>query len=748
MRAAVFLLVFATTAFAQWPEEEPTPPIDPKIDFRVSVVGKRNEFHIGEIIPIELSFSSRLRRHFQVNQASYDRSGRMDYERFTVTPAEGAVDPLAEYFAAGPHIGGGYTPVEFLKEKPWTIQLQLNEWVRFTKAGEYKLRVETSRIDMVDSSKPHGKARVRAESNEVTLKILPRDSEWEKRTYDQAVATLNDPSSDKKDKSGYSPASRALEILRFLGTPDATRELANQLRDEDPRRGTFDCYIGLITSPERELARQALEEALADPGRPIVDTLLDALVWLETNGKENDAGSAAGKMRVLEKAVDALTHKSGEPLRLSLYPVFARILPRRDEQLLASDIVEKLVNQLLDAWDELPARQQTDLLESAWDRIKRPAVRPILERSARSEQTDLAGIAIRRWFDLDPGSARAVIIAEISRPKPRFGVRRLGILPDKMLPEVEQPLIEHLRGEGDSESGANIASLIARYAGVAILPRVLEILDAKIGRCGCEIQAALLAYVLRVNPEAARPRIEKASVARRENDSGCYRDLLRDIAAIHYDPLLESIGLRVLDDPDEEVAGKAASLLADHGSAAAEFALWRRYEKWCKRWVGRELQVNLQAVAAQRLNESGRDEVSVGRSFARAIAEGDGWLTDEAKLQRLKTMSKVPTIQSDIDRSLEQWHRSPLALAIISCGPKSSAQSDVADFDRFWAKVAHYTFYAFDELKAKLSQFPRGTKFELSPPWDKMDQACIDDLRAFLASHEFSVTDAKKDDGS
>jgi hypothetical protein len=749
MKVALFLLVFATTALAQLPEETPTPPIDPKVNFNVSIIGTRREFHIGEIIPLKLAYSSRAKKRYQLNDANYDRSGRMEYERFIVTPSDGAVDPLAEYFATGLHVGGGMQGAVFLKPKPWTIDLDLNEWVRFTKGGEYKLRVAARRVEIVDSSRPRGTVPVTALSNEVTLRILPRDPEWEKRTYYQAVATLKNPSSDKRDKTWKSPALRALETLRFLGTPDATRELANQLRADDPRRGDFDCYIGLVTSPERKVARQALEEALADPERPISDTLLDALIWLESHGEKRDPNSAEGERKVLEKALDALAHKRGEFLRVSLYSLLYRNWVRGEEDLLNRDIVEKLVSQLLETWDQLPVRQQTDLLEGVWQTIKTPAILPVLKRAAQDKEADLAGIAIRRWFELDPDGARSAIISEISRPKPRLGVRRLGILPDQTLPEVEQPLVDHLRGEEDSESGANIAALIARYAGAAILPQVLKTLDAQIGKCRGDVQAPLLAYILRVDPESARPRIEKAVVAGRKNVIGWNRDVLRDIAVIHYDPLLETIAVRALDDPDDEVAGNAAALLGGYGSAATESALWRRYEKWCKRWAGRELQVNLQSVDALRLDEGGRDDVSIGRSFVRAIAEGDGWLADEARLQRLKAMSKVPTIQADIDRYLEQWHRSLLTLMISSCGPTSSAQTpDVADINRFSARVAQYGLDSRDELMEKLSQFPRGTKFEFWRPSDKADQACIDDLRAFIASHEFSVTDGKVDEGN
>lgn len=746
MKGAVFLLAFVTTALAQLPEETPTPPIDPKVNFNVSIIGNRREFHIGEIIPLKLAFSSRAKKRYQLNDANYDRSGRMEYERFIVTPSDGAVDPLAEYFASGPHLGGGMQGSVFLKPKPWTIDLDLNEWVRFTKAGEYKLRVAARRVEIIDSSKPNGTAPVTALSNEVTLKILPRDLEWEKRTYDQAVATLKDPSSDKRDKTWKSPALRALETLRFLETRDAARELANQLRAEDPRGGDFDCYIGLITSPEREVARQALEEALADPERPISDTLLDALIWLESHGEKRDPNSAEGERKVLEKAMDALAHKRGEFLRVSLYSLLYRNWVRGEEDLLNRDIVEKLVSQLLETWDQLPVQQQTDLLEGVWQRIKTPAILPVLKRAAQDEEADLAGIAIRRWFELDPDGARSAIISEISRPKPRLGVRRLGILPEQTLPAVDRLLVEHLRGDQDFDTASNLASLIGRYGSREILPQVLQKLDANIGKWNCAVQNPLLAYVLRFDPESARPRLEKAIVTR-DKENMCDGSFFSEIAAIHYDPLLEELAIRALDNTDDTFVSGAAGFLAGFGSSATEAALWKRYEKWCKRWAGREAQINLEAVSAHIMQERRTENLSVGESLGRAIAEGQGWLTDEAKLQRLKAMSKVPTIQADIDRYLEHWHRSVLTLMISSCGPTSSAQpSDVADFNRFSAQVAHYRLDSRDELKEKLSQFPLGTKFELSRPWDKTDQTCIDDLRAFLTSHEFSVTDAKIDE--
>jgi hypothetical protein len=180
MKGAVLVVLLATTAVAQ--PREPAPPIDPKVRLQLSLVSKGNEFHMGKKIPVKLAFSSQVKDRYQLNEAQYDRSGRMDYEHFIVTPADGAVDPLANY---EPRMGGGLTGFVFLKQKPWTIQLNLNEWVRFTKPGEFKLRVSSNRVEVVDASSPHGTSPVTAMSDEIMLKILPRDRDWEKRVYDE-----------------------------------------------------------------------------------------------------------------------------------------------------------------------------------------------------------------------------------------------------------------------------------------------------------------------------------------------------------------------------------------------------------------------------------------------------------------------------------------------------------------------------------------------------------------------------------
>ena len=85
---------------------------------------------------------------------------------------------------------------------------------------------------------------------------------------------------------------------------------------------------------------------------------------------------------------------------------------------------------------------------------------PILKRHAQSyhgfpemresnayESLEISASALRHWYELDPDGARPAIITEISRPRPRFGARLLGILPHETLPEVDFTPAEQLHRE-------------------------------------------------------------------------------------------------------------------------------------------------------------------------------------------------------------------------------------------------------------------------------------------------------------
>jgi hypothetical protein len=74
------------------------PGTSSEVNLHVTIKGGNREFRLGEVIPLELSFVSRIPKQYQINMAAYDRSGRMSYEQFVVKPDGGWRDPLRSYF--------------------------------------------------------------------------------------------------------------------------------------------------------------------------------------------------------------------------------------------------------------------------------------------------------------------------------------------------------------------------------------------------------------------------------------------------------------------------------------------------------------------------------------------------------------------------------------------------------------------------------------------------------------------------
>src|SRR5205807_1914145 len=136
-----------------------------------------------------------------------------------------------------------------------------------------------------------------------------------------------------------------------------------------------------------------------------------------------------------------------------------------------------------------------------------------------------------------------------------------------------------------------------------------------------------LAWLVRVNPEAARTRVEAAMAARGPKYTACNQSLLMEAGKLHPDPVLEEIALRSLDDEDPQVAGNAAAYLGKYGSAEAEPKLWEHLVRWNEKWRGREADLRLTPGA----DMGNFWQSALGMNLMMAIAGGQAWLTDSSK---------------------------------------------------------------------------------------------------------------------
>jgi len=331
----------------------------------------------------------------------------------------------------------------------------------------------------------------------------------------------------------------------------------------------------------------------------------------------------------------------------------------------------------------------------------------------------VSAAAFERWYEMAPVEARTAAIAEMMRPRPRFGAEDLGMVGDEPLPAVDHTLVEHLAQLQNFDAARNIASLIQRFATPAVESDVVQILDRDVGK-SCAIQAPLLAYLLKADPAAARPRLDTA-IAARTPGAGCYTSLLEDVGKLWHDPLLQEMAMKALDDPDPQVVSSAAAYLQKWGSTEAENGLWERFVRWSTQWKDRADELRYAFITGS--DQSSVYQIGAGQRLLSALAEGHGWLMDQTKLRRLIELAAGPAQRRQAEEYLRRWEQKPWTINFIPTNPPM-------------IHIVQYMESSIESAKTKLSQFPSGTRFR----WFRNTRASDLENRAFGELSAFAAT--------
>lgn len=690
------------------------------ITFTLHLKDGKTQFRQGEIIGLELSFTSSRPGRYHLNSRAYDRSGRLDMDDFQLSPPDGLVDPLDDYFNAdgigGGFIGGGLYTTPELTTKPYIVNADLNEWFRFDRPGKYRLYVVSPRVGA-------GRTDVNAAprettSNIVEFEILPAERAWAKQRLAEIVRALDAPGKEEARR-------QSCRELRFLGTADAARELVRRFQGRD-NVCDFEYNFGLIGSPQRTLVVAEMERQLGAPGFPVSASFLHTLARL-AYVQQNlpplppyPTGNEA-QMKVWQKTYAARRALFDEVLKRYVErltaAVFAKDRTARATSLdtllsfqsapqpHATDAQAKtLAAALAGIFTDLPPDSQYMFLAYRWRQIAAPDLLPVLRRIYRQPpKTDEAirSAALRRIYELAPDEGRRLILAEIRHPHEEVGIDVLGLLPDETLPEVESLISEklaHLKNLGrDSYSVAELydsylfSDLIARYASAAVLPEVRAAFADQIGHLPCRTQTPLLAYFLRVAPAYGAEMVERALNTR--TDTKCYESELSNLSAAG--AVLEKIASAHLADADTVVAAQAAATLGQNGTADTESLLWTRLEQWHEQWAGRAK--DLRALAEK---DQMTAQTQLETALVHALGTGWGWLADTEKLNRLQQLCVTQQCRQEIENLRHQQN--------TDIGISFNSDDEIAD-----ASIAQYHTTSLARLKDKLAQFPAGTTFTM-----------------------------------
>jgi len=230
-------------------------------------------------------------------------------------------------------------------------------------------------------------------------------------------------------------------------------------------------------------------------------------------------------------------------------------------------------------FDRLSEETQAALLDTDWDHLRSPLMRPVVRSNAGAGN----GQALVRWLELDPTAATAFMRQEVVRPEPRFSSLYLR-LPVESLPEQEQQIAENFVTLSTPEELIHAATLLHRYTTRATLPTVLPFIDQHLTQWPCNLQIPVLAYLLKVSPDEARTRVEQV-LKKLSAPYYCPRgEFFPSLGFMEASPVLDVLAAKQVEDATPHAAD-AAAYLGRFGGAAMKHVVWEQLSRWHKKYV-------------------------------------------------------------------------------------------------------------------------------------------------------------------
>jgi hypothetical protein len=723
----LFPVVAQLSAAAPAPSKATPPVTAAPVTLALRLTDQRRQFRPGEVIPIELEFSSATPKRFAVDGATYDRSGRLTIDEFVIDRIDDVSDPMLDYFGSiGGSIGGGMRGIGVLGEKPFTVKLELNEWFRFDNPGVYTLAV-TSRRVTDESVTPHPVIPV--ESNTVSFEILPRSETWEAAELETARRIVD----AKQPPLG---ARAGCRMMRFLGTEDAAMEMIRRYGADTDQGCDFEYMAGLFSAANRAAVVGAMESGLRAADQQVTRSYLRTLSTLsvyvqypefrpaqtrETKGRLVAGGELSRRSDLIDAALSlygdmlttAMPDKSARARAITLAE--AQTLMQRQPSATSAASRDQLAVAFLD----LPIERQANLLEYQWRTVAGPAMLPALRRLVDAPPMNapsLPDLALRRLAQLAPDEARPRILREIQNPRRGATLKTLGSLSDAELPDLDDALAANF----EASNSEIHAALVQRYATRKIAPRILASADDKIGRMACSQQASILAYFLRIDDATGSTLLDRAMTSRA---TGCWRSL-NQIADLRMTPVVQTRAIADLDNPDPDVVIAAIQTLGQHGSPAALEPLRAAFQRWHATWNDRAAELEF----SHTVERPSARQAMVEDAFRQAIGAGQGWLTRASELRELQSLCVTDNCRTQTGYMI---HEDDTRIMLWSINEPDESQIE----------LAQYRFSSIAALKVKLTRYPRGTAFVLQRGANETNEvtATIADLMAFAASRGLSI---------
>jgi sugar lactone lactonase YvrE len=738
---------------------QPADTADLKIELR-SATGS-NRFQIGEEIPLQVSAASSTPNRylepctlFRESRFGFPQCRFFNHWSFSIRPGAGWVD-LTQEFPSGPMTSGGPTfdvPDHDLTTQPVFFSYVLTHRFRFDAPGEYRVRLAMD-IGLDDEStqrNPGTGASPRPNTvsvaPEIVLQIVPAAPEWRseivRKGYEAFAGPM--PHAGNPPSAEFVQHQEARKALCNLGTAEAARAFARLIvRNGENHQEEEAC---LAHTPEAAAAIEEMQRMLIDPGIAVNAGFFSSLVMLLGRDESRNSGFPT----IFQKHVDsqreqlfaALPRKSAEARIPSLLTI-VRNPPRARGNAYEFGynlpLPPAIIASVAESYDRFPPHAQEWVLDHAWDNVRSPMMLPVVRRRAMEGD----GPALLRWLELDPVAASTFVRTEVVRPVPRFSSFYLR-LPDESLPAQESQLAANFVNLTAEQDLVRAATLLHRYATRAVLQSVLPFIDAHLAGWPCSIQLPALAYLLKVSPEDAAPRLAQALT---EGNGGACRTgtFFSDLGVLETGPVLEQLALAEIDKGPHSFATDAAVYLRQHASVAVKPLLLERITNWHRSYVESGAEKRYKDRTATNDDNALRNLVS---ALAESFGQAQAWLLSPKESSALQALlgseatggisclfncgASIGTDGAAANYSIygrvnERWQR------------KASPMEYLNPTERLHYSINQYRCDDMNALKEKILQFPAGSSFDFAWDFSAADRDDIVEIGAFLRSHGYRV---------
>jgi hypothetical protein len=742
------LTLFAQDSSAQEPE-------DLKVELR-SATGS-NRFQLGEVIPLEVFVSSSAPNRylepckmFWESCFGYPQCRFVTHWSFDVIPNTGWTDIGWHGCGAmsGPTID---VKSSDLTADPKKYSYTLTNRFRFDAPGMYTVRLsitvglddETNQIgrSLNSTVKPNSVSK----TAEIVLEITPAGDKWKGTVIEQGLTawTTRPPVYTNPPSPEYSHYQQEKDALCNLGTPEAALALAGLLS-----RG-IDVTHCLNINSNKDVEKTEMSRLLVDPNVGVRPMFFAAYAKLLSQGQEKPSPRSAVPPRDVNHVRDtlfaSLPKKTPEAMIVSLEtllrnPMLGYWVIQGSSYDLRAPYSTEIIAMTAANFDHFSEETQAALLDADWDHLRSPLMLPVVRRKAGAGN----GQALLRWLELDPAAATAFMRQEVVRPEPRFSSLYLR-LSDESLPENEQ---QQIAGNfvmlSAPEELIREATLLHRYTTRATLPTVLPFIDQHLTEWPCNVQIPVLAYLLKVSPDGARPRVQQV-LQKLSPPYYCPRgEFFPSLGFMEAGPVLDALAAKQVEDESPHAAD-AVMYLGRFGSAAMKPVVWEQLSRWHRKFV--------ESGAKQRMaTQPGKPEdwqlYNMDSRLLEAYARAQGWTLSPEDVLNLKEL-------------VGEKETAGLACA-FSCGSQESVGPAPGNYyiygkvndpvfpvearidylmpmEPYHYGVNQYRCANLKSLEQKLLQFPAGSTFSVAHTGSILDGwGDWTEIGEFLRNHGYS----------